>query len=87
MKEIVGIEFVASDKETLYAYSRDTSPEPGFFADMIVRPASSGEIAEILKIANDTQTPVWPRGAASSLVFMGIPLKEGGIVLDLTRLN
>jgi len=88
IKEIVGKDFVANDKETLYAYSRDASPvEPDFFADMIVRPSSTGEIAEILKIANDVKTPVWPRGAATSLVFMGVPLKEGGIILDLTRLN
>lgn len=87
LKDIIGSEYIATDKETLYAYSRDTSPEPGIFADMIVRPGSTEEISEILKIANKTQTAVWPRGAATSLVFMGVPLKEGGIILDLTRLN
>lgn len=87
LKKIVGSDFVADDKETLYAYSRDTSPESGFFADIIVRPKSTEEISEIVKLANKTKTPIWPRGAATSLVFMGIPLKSGGIVLDLTRMN
>jgi len=87
IKEIVGIEYVAHDKETIYAYSRDASPEPGILADMIVRPGSVEEISEIMRIANDTLTPVWIRGAGTSLVFMGVPLKDGGIVLDLTRLN
>ncbi|MBD3228223.1 MAG: FAD-binding protein [Candidatus Lokiarchaeota archaeon] len=87
LKKIVGSDYIATDKETLYAYSRDASPEPGIMGDIIIRPGSSKEISEILKIANETKTPVWPRGAATSLVFMGAPLKEGGIVLDLTRLN
>ena len=87
LKEIVGSDYVANDKETLYAYSRDTSPESGFFAEVIVRPKSTEEVSKIIKLANDTKTPIWPRGAATSLVFMGIPLKSGGIVLDLTRMN
>ncbi|MHA1229817.1 MAG: FAD-binding oxidoreductase [Candidatus Helarchaeota archaeon] len=84
---IVGQEYVAVDKETLYTYSRDASPEPGIMADMVVRPGSVEEICEIIKLANDTRTPIWTRGAGTSLVFMGVPLKEGGILLDLTRLN
>lgn len=87
IKKIIGPEYVAADKETLYAYSRDASPEPGHFADMVVRPRSVEEISEVVKLANQAKTPIWPRGAATSLVFMGVPLKEGGVLLDLTRMN
>ncbi|MHA1405649.1 MAG: FAD-binding oxidoreductase [Candidatus Helarchaeota archaeon] len=84
---IVGPDYVATDVETLYAYSMDTSPEKGHLAEMVVRPRTTEEVAEIVKAANQTKTPIWPRGAATSLVMMGVPLSPGGILLDLTRMN
>ncbi len=87
LRKIVGSDYVADDKETLYAYTRDTSPEKGFLADIVIRPRTVEEISQIVKLANETKTSIWPRGAATSLVFMGVPLKSGGIILDLTRMN
>ncbi|MCR4425520.1 MAG: FAD-binding protein [Firmicutes bacterium] len=54
--------------------------------DVVVRPGSAGEISEVLKLANATGTPVFPRGAGTGLSGGSVPI-TGGIVMDLTRMN
>ncbi|MHA1379584.1 MAG: FAD-binding oxidoreductase [Candidatus Helarchaeota archaeon] len=65
----------------------DSSPVPGYIPDAVIRPESTEEVSAIMKIVNKYKTPVYPRGAAASLVMMGIPLQPGGISLDMTRMN
>lgn len=74
-------------------YSHDIAPIPEFmtslfnmYPDVIVRPTSKEEIIEVIKIANETNTPVIPRGAATWGYGGAVPT-IGGIVLDLTGLN
>src|SRR5215475_2460746 len=58
---------------------RGTSPA-------ILRPGSVAEVAAILKLANETGTPIVPQGGNTGLVGGQIPL-HGEIVLSLTRLD
>ncbi len=53
---------------------------------MVLRPASAAEVAEILKLANETATPVVPQGGNTGLVGGQTPLNNE-IVLSLTRLD
>ena len=53
---------------------------------MVLRPASTAEVAEILKLANETATPVVPQGGNTGLVGGQTPLNNE-IVLSLTRLD
>ncbi len=85
--EIVGKEYVASDKETCYVYSQDCSIEKGVIPDIVIRPNTTEEVSEVVKIANKEKIGLYPRGAAASLVLMGVPLKEDSIVIDLTRMK
>lgn len=55
-------------------------------ADIVVFPVSTQEVSDILKYAYEHEIPVTPRGAGTNLVGSTIPL-NGGIVLDLSRLN
>ncbi|MHA1267026.1 MAG: FAD-binding oxidoreductase [Candidatus Helarchaeota archaeon] len=87
LQEIVGVEYVATDKETCYVYSQDCSIEKGAIPDIVIRPNSTQEVAEIVKLANQYKIGIYPRGAAASLVLMGVPLKPHSIVIDLTRMN
>lgn len=87
LKEIVGKEYVASDKETCYVYSQDCSIEKGVIPDIVIRPKTTEEVSEVLKLANEQKLGIYPRGAAASLVLMGVPLREDSIVMDLTRMN
>ena len=58
---------------------RGTSP-------LILRPGSVKEVADILRLANDTGTPIVPQGGNTGLVGGQIP-RGGEIVLSLTRLD
>jgi FAD/FMN-containing dehydrogenase len=53
---------------------------------MLLRPGSIGEVAAILKLANETGTPLVPQGGNTGLVGGQIPL-DGEMILSLTRLD
>lgn len=55
-------------------------------AEALVFPASTGEVSKILQYAHENRIPVTPRGAGTNLVGSTVPV-EGGIILDLSRLN
>ncbi len=51
----------------------------------VLRPASTAEVSAILKIANDTGTPVVPASGRTGLT--GATLAEGALMLSVERLN
>jgi D-lactate dehydrogenase (cytochrome) len=53
---------------------------------MVLRPASVAEVSEILKVANETATPIVPQGGNTGLVGGQIP-HHNEIVLSLNRLD
>jgi len=53
---------------------------------MVLRPASAAEISAILKLANETKTPIVPQGGNTGLVGGQIP-HHNEIVLSLNRLD
>ncbi len=83
--EIVGEKNVNTDPAEIYCYSRDSTPFQ-YFADVIVRPANTTEVSEIMELANGNRIPVYPRGSGTSAAGSPLPVK-GGIVIDLTRMN
>lgn len=87
LQKIVGAAYVATDKETCYVYSRDCSIEKGFIPDIVIRPNTTDEVSQVMKLVNEQKVPIYPRGAAASLVLMGVPLQANSIVMDLTRMN
>jgi glycolate oxidase len=85
LRTIVGKQHVLTEPEDLVAYSYD-----GTFAErrpeIVVRPDSTQQVSEVMKVAWREQIPVAPRGMASGLAAASIPL-IGGMVLDTCRLN
>ncbi len=68
------------------AYSRNVDPAfPDRWADIIVRPETTEEVSEIVKIANKYKIRMVPRGGGADLV--GGSVTEQGILIDLTRMN
>jgi FAD/FMN-containing dehydrogenase len=53
---------------------------------VVLRPAAVAEVAAILKLANDTATPIVPQGGNTGLVGGQIPL-HSEVVLSLNRLD
>ena len=54
----------------------------------VVRPASTAEVAAVVRICADAHIPIVPQGGNTGLVGGGVPPEEGGnIVLCLGRMN
>jgi hypothetical protein len=86
IENIVGADFITDKDFMKAAYSRNVDPAfPDRWADMIVRPKTTQEVSEIIKIANKYKIPMVPRGGGADLV--GGSVTEGGILIDLTRMN
>lgn len=57
-------------------------------AAIVLRPASTQEVSEILKLANETGTAIVPQGGNTGLVGGQIPFDGGNeVILSLSRMN
>lgn len=86
LQKIVGAEHVLTSKEDLLCYSYDATPGFSHMPDVVVSPANTGEVSQILALANQEKIPVYPRGSGTNLSAGTVPMK-GGIVLLMTRFN
>jgi glycolate oxidase len=86
LKRIVGKENVLVSPEEMVAYSYDATNMWSHRPDVVVLPSDAAQVAEVLKLANEDQIPVTPRGGGTNVSGGSVPIK-GGIVLCTTRLN
>jgi FAD/FMN-containing dehydrogenase len=86
LAKIVGKENVSDAESVLLKYSSDHSLVPPGMPDCVVWPTSSEQVSEVLKWSSKNNVPVVP--VSSQIHFNGgaIP-REGGIVLDLSKMN
>lgn len=85
-RSIVGDQFVFTDDESLDKYAHDETEHLHFLPDVVIKPRTSEEISEILKICNKYKIPVTPRGAGTGLSGGALP-QLGGVVLSTERMN
>ena len=88
LRDIVGDRFVITGTDKLEPFSHDFIDEEDYCSmpEVVVKPRTAGEIAEIVKLANERKFPITPRGAGSGLSGGAVPL-YGGLVLSLERMN
>ena len=90
LKSVVGEEWVVTEKDAILKYLFDeTAPpvRPNPSGEVIVvKPSSTIEVAEVLKLANKYRVPVYPRGGGTGLVGGAVPTRSG-IVLSLERMD
>ncbi|HEY4383121.1 MAG TPA: FAD-linked oxidase C-terminal domain-containing protein [Ktedonobacteraceae bacterium] len=85
LSAILGARYVLHSPYDLMLYEYDASIERGK-PDIVVLPASSEEIASIVKLARRYQVPIVPRGAGTGLSGGAVPI-HGGIVIVFARMN
>ncbi|MCK9418954.1 MAG: FAD-binding protein [Nitrospirae bacterium] len=85
LKSIVGPANFSTSPEELVVYSYDATRKEAL-PWVVVRPRTSREISEILRLANRERFPVVPRGAGTGMSGGSIPV-QGGVVLSLERMN
>lgn len=75
-------------------YARDLAPVPALLVsplfktlpDIVVRPANTEEVADIMKKAFTNDIPVTPRAGGSTVYFDSVPVKSG-ILMDLNLIK
>jgi len=72
--------------EDINKHSVDESPLEPHPPHLVVRPADTGQVSRVLKLANDNLIPVTPQGALTGLSGASHPIL-GGIALTLERMN
>lgn len=87
---IVGSKYVSDDDFVLWAYAHDASSVYHVYGKpqgIVVRPGTTDDVVEIVKLAYQTLTPIVPRGGGLGIggPLPGAPGKA--IVVDMTRMD
>ncbi len=86
LREIVGAKNFSDDPAQLRVYATDHSYYPAGAPNYVAKPASSEEVAKVIKCCNESKVPVVP--CSSKVHFYGATIpKEGGLILDLSRMD
>jgi glycolate oxidase len=89
LRAIVGEQHVIFDDPIRmqdYAHDEVAGAEHAHMPEIVVKPDTSKQIADIMRLANHERIPVTPRGAGSGLSCGAVPVC-GGILLSLERMN
>lgn len=85
---IVGTDFVLTDPEAVAPFSLDWRKRYSGRAGAVVRPASTLEVSQIVRLCAETQTAVVPQGGNTGLAGGATPDTSGTqIVISLSRLQ
>jgi len=85
LRAVVGNAHVRTDEHARTTYGTDALKK-GHPADVVVWPASTAEVAGVLRACTAHRIPVVPRGAGTGYTGGAVPTC-GGVVLALERLN
>jgi FAD/FMN-containing dehydrogenase len=88
LAKIVGAKSVSDEPATLDEYSRDVSFANAVRPACVVRPRSTDEVQKIVKLANETSTPLVPVSSGPPH-FRGdtVPGIGGAVIVDLSRMK
>jgi glycolate oxidase len=83
--DVAGKDHILYTPEDLVVYSYD-----GTFAeslpDVVLLPATTEQVSQLVKLAAAEQIPIVPRGMGSGMAAGSVPF-HGGMVISLTRMN
>ena len=86
--DIVGKDHVLTGESDRQLYSRDVYFwDQAPLVEAVVRPVSATEVAAVLRLARSKGLAVAPRGGGVSYTGGYVPVREGTLLLDLSRLN
>jgi len=85
-KEITGDGYFFNDEASLIHYGHDETETLSFRPHIVLKPSTPQQISDILKICNEHQIPVTPRGAGTGLTGGALP-HRGGVVIATEKLD
>ncbi len=86
LADIVGEDYVSTQTEELFTYSKDLGTSEPQWPDYVAAPKTTDQVSRIVQLANDRKVAVVPLGGGMSLAGLALPLR-GGITLDLKRMD
>jgi glycolate oxidase len=86
IKAIVGEDAVISQREGMEKYSHDETEDLTYYPEVVVKPGSTQDVSDLMKLCNQHLIPVTPRGAGTGLSGGALPIK-GGLLLAMERFN
>src|SRR5436190_411725 len=85
-ENIIGTQHVVVDKKIRFDYSHDETEDYSFLPDVVLKPGSAEEISQIMKLCNEHELPVTPRGGGTGLSGGALPVNNG-VVISMERFN
>lgn len=79
-------QFVFTDNNNLFQYSHDETEDLRFPPQIVVKPGTTEEVSQIMKLCYDYAIPVTPMGARTGLSGGALAVK-GGVGLSMERFN
>lgn len=86
LETIVGTSYIFTDEETRKNYGHDETEDLSFPPQVVVKPANTFEVSEILKVSNLYKIPTVPIGARTGLSGGALAI-YGGIGISMERFN
>src|SRR5882672_3954282 len=86
LRRIAGDRAVVVDADALMTYNADGCVMDTHSPDIVVLPTTTGQVVEIVKLAQREGVPVVARGAGTGLSGGATPM-QGGIVLVTSRMD
>jgi FAD/FMN-containing dehydrogenase len=88
LRAVVGPRGVVDDPEAIEPYLREWRGLYRGATALVLRPSSTEEVAEIVRLAAAARLPIVPQGGNTGLVGGGVPWEDGrNVVLSLGRMN
>src|SRR3989337_3032686 len=83
---IVGEENLITPAGDIEPYTHDETEDLQFQPEAAVKPVSTAQVSEIMKLCYENNIPVTPRGGGTGLSGGALPI-YGGLVLSLEKMN
>lgn len=86
LRSIVGEDGILLDHSDLEKYSHDETEDLSYMPEVVVRPANTEQVSQILRFCNQESIPVTPRAGGTGLSGGALPV-YGGVLLTVEKMN
>lgn len=83
---IVGAENIFITHDQMERYAHDETEDLHYYPEAVVKPGTTDQVASLLKICNEYNIPVTPRGGGTGLSGGALAV-HGGLLISMERFN
>ena len=87
LQQISGEKYVWTERDKRIPYGQDEGTGQPCLPDVVVLPATTEELAAVVRLANDVVIPLIPRGTGTGLEGGAVADSRGGIMVSTERMD